>query len=107
MLPITERQLEIMKIVWSRGSSTVREAKNRLADDPPYTTVLTVFQTLEDNGHLSHEREGRRYRYHPETSRRDAARILVENLVQEDEGIAEEALELLEEELGDEEDSDA
>lgn len=70
---LTERQMDVMRILWERGSSTVREAKERIDEDLAYTSVLTVFQTLEENGHIRHEREGKAYRYYPVTSRTDAA----------------------------------
>lgn len=56
----TDRQLDIMNILWNRGSATVREAKEELDEDLAYTSVLTVFQTLQRNGHVRHESEGKR-----------------------------------------------
>lgn len=71
-LGLTDRQLDLMDILWRRGSATVREAKTGLEDDLAYTSVLTLFQTLEKNGKVRHESEGRAYRYYPRVSRREA-----------------------------------
>ena len=60
-LYFTDRQLDVMNILWDRGSATVREAKEELDEDLAYTSVLTVFQTLEEHGHVDHEREGKAY----------------------------------------------
>lgn len=45
-LYLTDRQLDLMNILWDRGSAMVREAKEEIEEDPAYTSVLTVFQTL-------------------------------------------------------------
>lgn len=76
-LYFTDRQLDVMNILWDRGSATVREAKEALDADLAYTSVLTVFQTLEKHGHVEHEREGKAYRYYPAVTRREAGRQAV------------------------------
>lgn len=80
----TERQFDIMSILWRDESATVREAKEKLDDDLAYTSVLTVFQTLEKNDHVSHVSEGKAYRYFPETSRSDTARMYADFLIEQD-----------------------
>jgi len=61
----TERELDIMSILWRRGSATVAEVRDELSDDLAYTSVLSALQTLEEKGYIGHEAEGRAYRYHP------------------------------------------
>jgi len=79
-LTFTDRQLDLMNILWDRDSATVREAKEALEEDLAYTSVLTVFQTLEKNGHVRHESEGKAYRYFPTVSREEAGRQAVSYL---------------------------
>lgn len=76
-ITFTDRQLDIMNVLWERGSATVREAKDELDEELAYTSVLTVFQTLEERGHVRHEREGKAYRYYPEVEREEAGRNAV------------------------------
>lgn len=76
-LYFTDRQLDVMNILWDRGSATVREAKEELDADLAYTSVLTVFQTLEEHGHVDHEREGKAYRYYPAVTRQETGRHAV------------------------------
>lgn len=71
-IKFTDRQLDIMNILWDRGSATVRETRGEMDADLAYTSVLTVFQTLEKNGHVKHEQEGKAYRYKPTVSREEA-----------------------------------
>lgn len=77
-LTFTDRELEMMNILWDEGSATVREARDVVGEDTPYTSVLSIFQILEDKGHVRHEREGRAYRYYPVVEREEAAREAVE-----------------------------
>ena len=68
----TERELDVMSVLWERGPSTVSEVREAIADDLAYTTVLSVLRTLEAKGHVGHEAEGKAHRYVPLVAR-DAA----------------------------------
>lgn len=57
------RELEVMSILWRRGSATVSEVRDELEEDLAYTSVLSALQTLEEKGYVRHEAEGRAYRY--------------------------------------------
>lgn len=77
----TDRELDIMGVLWDLGSATVAEVQDRLADDLAYTTVLTILRTLEDKGHVRHVEEGRAYRYIPTVDREAAGRSALRRLV--------------------------
>jgi BlaI family transcriptional regulator, penicillinase repressor len=64
---LTNQELEIMKIIWNRGSSTVREVYEDLLTRRKiaYTTVMTMMGTLEQKGHLRKSEQGRAYVYQP------------------------------------------
>ena len=57
------RELEVMSVLWRRGSATVTEVKDELGEELAYTSVLSALQTLEEKGYVRHESEGRAYRY--------------------------------------------
>src|SRR5688572_23540366 len=59
------RELEVMAILWRRGSATVAEVREEIEEDLAYTSVLSALQTLEEKGYVRHEAEGRAYRYFP------------------------------------------
>jgi predicted transcriptional regulator len=61
----TDRELDVMSILWKHGSATVSEVRDELADELAYTSVLSALQTLEEKGYVRHEPEGRAYRYYP------------------------------------------
>src|SRR5690606_27570746 len=79
-IAFTERELDIMDVLWERGASTVAEVQQHLADDLAYTTVLTMLRTLEEKGYVTHEEEGRAYRYIPLVEREDAGASAVRRL---------------------------
>jgi predicted transcriptional regulator len=61
---LTNRELDVLAVLWGRGSATVNEVCSLLADDLAYTTVLTVLRALESKGHVRHEKEGKAFRYY-------------------------------------------
>lgn len=61
----TDRELDVMSLLWRAGSGTVTEVRDALGEELAYTSVLSVLQTLESKGYVRHEAEGRAYRYHP------------------------------------------
>ncbi len=73
-ISFTERELDIMSILWREGSGTVAEVQAALADGAGYTTVLKILQILEEKGHVTHAKEGRAHRYLPLVDRDEAGR---------------------------------
>ncbi len=78
----TERELDIMAVLWERGPSTAAEVRERLTDDLAYNTVLSMLRILEEKGHVSHQEEGRAHRYFPLVARDEAGSSALERLVQ-------------------------
>ena len=56
-ISFTDRELDVMAVLWERGSATVAEVRERIPDELAYTTVLTVLRTLEEKGHVGHRGE--------------------------------------------------
>ena len=59
----TDRELDVMSVLWKDGSGTVAEVREAIGGSMGYTTVLKILQILEEKGHVNHESEGRAYRY--------------------------------------------
>ncbi len=78
----TDRELDLMDVLWARGSATAAEMQEALEDDLAYTTVLTLLQTLEEKGHARAEKEGRAYRFYPEVDRDEAGGSAIRYLVE-------------------------
>ena len=73
MAQLTKRELDLMSVLWDRGSATVTEVLADIPDDIAYSTVMTIMRTLEAKGHVRHEQEGKAFRFYPLTEPGDAA----------------------------------
>lgn len=69
----TDKELEIMQVVWELGEATTKQIQEKLPGDRHYNSVLTIIRVLERKGHLLHRVEGKahvyRARQQPEKSR--------------------------------------
>ncbi len=81
-IAFTDRELDVMNVLWDAGSATVAEVRERLSDDLAYTTVLTVLRTLDQKGYVAHIGEGRAHRYRPLVKRAAAGRSALRRLVE-------------------------
>ena len=81
MPSFTDRELDVMSVLWRLGSGTVSEVRDELADPLAYNTVLTVLRTLEAKSHVRHEDEGKAHRYFPTVAREQAGKSGVQRLV--------------------------
>jgi predicted transcriptional regulator len=77
---LTDREAEIMDVLWERGPSTVAEVRAELSDKPAYTTVLTILRILETKGFIGHAEEGRAHRYGVRVGREAARRSALQAL---------------------------
>ena len=77
----TDRELDIMAVLWDLESATVTEVRDALHDDLAYTTVLTILRTLEEKGYVTHDEEGRAHRYRPLVEKAAAEKSALGRLV--------------------------
>jgi len=80
-LSFTDRELDVMAVLWRRGSGTVAEVREALSEDFAYTTVLTVLRTLEDKGYVGHTAEGKAHRYRPLVKQETAGKHALERVL--------------------------
>jgi predicted transcriptional regulator len=82
---VTDRELEIMKILWARGRASVREVQedlNQSAGPVAYSTVQTLLNIMEDKkGLVRHVVEGRTFIYIPKKSSDRTIRELTRRFV--------------------------
>lgn len=77
---LTDREANLMEVLWDRGPSTVAEVRRELEDELAYTTVLTILRNLESKGYVTHEEEGRAHRYSALVARDAAQRSALKSL---------------------------
>ncbi len=78
---LTGRELEIMNVLWDKGSGTVAEVRDELPADLAYTTVLSLIRTMEEKGYLRHETSGRAHRYFPNIKEQAVRQTALKQLV--------------------------
>jgi BlaI family transcriptional regulator, penicillinase repressor len=80
---LTEQELEIMKVVWQRGSATVRDVYEELLTRRKiaYTTVMTMMGILEQKGHLKKSADERAYVYTPAQPQHEVVGSMVQDFV--------------------------
>ena len=67
----TPAELEVLKLFWERGPSTVREVMEALnrRRRRAYTLVMSLLGVMTDKGLLKRRRDGRKYVYEPRADR--------------------------------------
>ena len=82
---VTDRELEILKILWARGESSVREVQedlNKSSGPVAYSTVQTLLNIMEDKkGLVRHVVQGRTFIYIPKKSSDRTVRELTKRFV--------------------------
>jgi predicted transcriptional regulator len=68
---LTDAELRLMDVLWSKGSATVSDVMASLPRSIPlaYSTVLTTLRILEGKGYVKHSKEGRAFVYRPSVRR--------------------------------------
>lgn len=72
--PVSDTELEVLKVLWDTGSATVRDVvatlrlnRRRLA----YNTVLTLLSRLRDKGYVAADRSETAHVFRPVVSREE------------------------------------
>jgi len=80
----TDRELTILRILWDRGPSTVREV-NEVMDkdrDTGYTTSLKLMQIMTEKGLLIRDESQRQHVYKPTITEEKTQKQLVGDLLE-------------------------
>jgi predicted transcriptional regulator len=65
-LHLTQRELDIMSVLWDLGEATVTDVRDRVDPNLAYTSISSMIRTLEMKGYVSHRRgEGKTHVYFP------------------------------------------
>lgn len=78
----TEGELELLRILWDRGPSTVRDIHQDLSTRRPlgYTSVLKLLQIMTEKGLVEREESARAHVYHPAASQNETQDQLVRDI---------------------------
>lgn len=79
----TDAELGILRVLWERGPSTVRQVHDILTLERPtaYTTALKLLQIMTDKGLVQRDEAERTHIYHARLSEEQTQRQLVRDLL--------------------------
>jgi len=84
MQKLTNKEEEIMHILWKLKKAFVKEVMAEITEDQPhYNTLSTIIRNLEDKGYVSHNAYGNTHQYFPiialEDYRKEFMNTAIEN----------------------------
>jgi predicted transcriptional regulator len=77
----TDAELAILRVLWDRGPSTVREVVEALGRQTGYTTVLKLMQIMTEKKLLLRDESERTHVYRPAYSEDQTQQHLVSDLI--------------------------
>jgi BlaI family penicillinase repressor len=79
----TDGELAILRVLWDRGASTVRQVHEVLGRQRPtaYTTALKLLQIMTEKGLVRRDETDRTHVYHARLSEEQTQRQLIRDLV--------------------------
>src|SRR5678809_692131 len=77
----TDAEIAILRVLWARGPSTVREVAEAMGREGAYTTVLKILQIMTDKGLVRRDESARTHVYKATASADQTQQQLVTDLV--------------------------
>lgn len=77
----TDAELGILRVLWARGPSTVREVAAALGRDESYTTMLKLLQIMTEKGLVERDESARTHVYRSMHSEAKTQKQLVVDLL--------------------------
>ena len=77
----TDAELAILRVLWARGPSTVRQVADALGKDTGYTTALKLLQIMTEKGLVDRDERARTHVYAPAYTEDQTQRRLVSDLL--------------------------
>ena len=77
----TDAELELLRLMWERGPSTVREIHEALPKETGYTTTLKILQKMADKGLVTRDESSRSHIYTATYGAEKTQRQLVRHLL--------------------------
>jgi predicted transcriptional regulator len=78
----TKAEVEILRVLWSRGPSTVRDVAKAVGREDAYTTILKLMQNMTDKGLVLRDESSRTHVYRPALPAEQTQRQLVADLLE-------------------------
>jgi len=80
---LSTAELEVMRVVWEKGKTTVKEVHEALSPEKSwtYTTVMTLLVRMYNKGYLKRKKIGMAYLYEPRVSEKETFGKMVSGFI--------------------------
>jgi len=80
----TEKELEILQIVWSKDAVSVKDVHEALGGDDSngYTTILKMMQIMHEKGLVTRQKKGKLHLYKAVNSLENTRQHLLDKMIQ-------------------------
>jgi predicted transcriptional regulator len=78
---LSRRERQIIDILYQKGKATAQEVMDGMADAPGYSAVRSHLATLEEKGHVRHEKDGAKYVFIPKLRPEKAKQSEIRRLI--------------------------
>jgi BlaI family penicillinase repressor len=83
MQKLTNKEEEIMQVLWKLEKAYIKEMLEEFQEEKPhYNTVATIIKILEEKGFVSHKSFGNSHRYFPLISKEEYRENFMEKAVE-------------------------
>ncbi len=84
MEKLTNKEEEIMRVLWQLKKAFVKEVVAELPDPKPhYNTVSTIIRNMEEKGFVKHRAFGNTHQYYPDISKEDYRKKFMQKTIQQ------------------------
>ena len=79
----TEKELEILQVLWRRGPAAVKDVHEELGGDDTngYTTILKLMQIMNEKGLLTRQRSGKMHLYEAVASQDRTRQFMLNKMI--------------------------
>jgi len=80
----TEKELEILQILWKKGPSAVKEVHETMGGDEQngYTTILKLMQIMYEKGLVTRQKSGKLHLYKAVPSQEHTRQFILDKMIQ-------------------------
>ena len=83
MQKLTNKEEEIMHILWKLEKAFVKDVLMEIEEDKPhYNTLSTIIRNLEEKGYVSHNAYGNTHQYFPVVSKEEYRKGFMSNAIE-------------------------
>ena len=79
----TEKELEILQVLWEKGPVPVKEVHERMGGDEQngYTTILKLLQIMHEKGLVTRQKSGKLHLYKAVTSQERTRQAMLDKMI--------------------------